>query len=233
MIMGIVMVIMVMAMVIMVMAMVIMVIIPIPGAAAVIDLDVTSDASLAALAPAVSAHTPQLDLVIYAAGLLHRRHAPPGEPAGPERRLADVSRDSLTAAMAVNGFGPILAAAALEKLVPRRDRHAVWATLTARVGSIGDNGLGGWYAYRASKAAANMLMRTLAIEWRRSRPAATVLAIHPGTVATPLSAPFRSPDHPGVLPAADAADNILARIADAEPSLSGSFLAYDGSPIEW
>ena len=111
---------------------------------------------------------------------------------------------------------------------------AVFASLSARVGSIGDNRLGGWYAYRAAKAAQNQFMRTFAIELRRANPAAACLLLHPGTVDTPLSRPFQSGVEPGRLFAPElAAGHLLAVIASATPADSGRFLAWDGQAIPW
>jgi hypothetical protein len=115
--------------------------------------------------------------------------------------------------------------------VPREGK-AVFATLSARVGSIGDNGFGGWYAYRASKAALNQLVRTAAVELGRRRPEAVCVALHPGTVATPLTEPFskrgltvRAPD--------DAAARLLAVIDRLGPGESGGFYDDAGAPIPW
>ena len=126
-----------------------------------------------------------LRLVICCAGLLHQGDLQP------EKRLSQVQRAGLLASFSVNALGPILLAKTLEPLLPR-DQPLHFASLSARIGSISDNRLGGWYAYRASKAAQNQLLRTLAIEWRRRLPLACVTALHPGTTATDLSAPFRS-----------------------------------------
>ena len=115
-----------------------------------------------------------------------------------------------------------------------RERPCHFASLSARVGSIGDNRLGGWYAYRAAKAAQNQLLSTLALEWRRRRPLTSVTLLHPGTTATPLSAPFR-----GGVPAESlfsperAAEQLLDVLEAQRPERSGAFLAWDGSPIPW
>jgi NAD(P)-dependent dehydrogenase (short-subunit alcohol dehydrogenase family) len=110
----------------------------------------------------------------------------------------------------------------------------VFAALSARVGSIGDNHLGGWYAYRASKTALNMLIHTLAIEHRRTRPLGVCVALHPGTVDTALSAPFQSNVPAGKLFTADQSAAALMTVMDGlGPDANGSFFAWDGSMIAW
>ena len=128
-------------------------------------------------------HSP-LDAVIVATGVLHD-----DQGLRPEKRLADINAASLARAFEVNAIGPALIAKHFLPLL-RRDRKTVFVALSARVGSISDNRLGGWSAYRASKAALNMLLKTAAIEHRRSHPDSVVAAVHPGTVDTRLSAPF-------------------------------------------
>ena len=109
----------------------------------------------------------------------------------PEKRLADVRPESLIASFAVNAFGPLLVAKHFEGLLAHKER-AVFASISARVGSIGDNRLGGWYAYRGAKAAQNMFTKTLSIEWARSRRNVICIALHPGTTDTDLSRPFQA-----------------------------------------
>ncbi|MBX3726248.1 MAG: SDR family NAD(P)-dependent oxidoreductase [Xanthomonadales bacterium] len=168
-----------------------------------------------------------LDLVINAAGLLH------GPGVRPEKALAQLRLEALQAVFAVNAFAPVLLAQALLPLL-RHGEPAVFASLSARVGSIGDNRLGGWYAYRAAKAAQNQLMRSFAIELRRLNPAAACLLLHPGTVDTALSQPFRAGLGPTqVISPTQAAGHLLAVIANVSPADSGSFLAWDGRPIPW
>jgi NAD(P)-dependent dehydrogenase (short-subunit alcohol dehydrogenase family) len=161
------------------------------------------------------------------AGLLHE-----GE-LQPERRLKDVTAAHLATSFQINAFGPVLVAKHFEPLLGNSAR-AVVANLSARVGSIGDNRLGGWYSYRASKAAQNMLTRTLAIEWsRRARPIICV-ALHPGTVATALSAPFRSRTPPErVFSVERAAQQLLDILDGVTGDDSGRFIAWDGTTIPW
>jgi NAD(P)-dependent dehydrogenase (short-subunit alcohol dehydrogenase family) len=170
---------------------------------------------------------PPLRLVINTAGWLH------DEGRGPEKRLQAVQRQGLEKAFAINAFGPILLARAVEEALGH-GQPAWFASLSARVGSIGDNQLGGWYAYRAAKAAQNQLLRTLALEWRRRRPAVTVTLLHPGTTATALSQPFRGGVPPEKLFTPErAATQLLQVLSVQSVDRSGAFLAWDGNLIPW
>jgi NAD(P)-dependent dehydrogenase (short-subunit alcohol dehydrogenase family) len=192
-----------------------------------LQLDLTDDRSIAAFSRRVGQRLDCLRLVIHTSGLLHE-----GEMQ-PEKRLSQVHRACLERSFAVNAFGPLLLAQALEPLIPR-ELPSRFASLSARVGSIGDNQLGGWYAYRGSKAAQNQLLRTLALEWRRRRPLACVSLLHPGTTATDLSAPFRGGVAPEKLFSPDrAAQQLLTVMAGLRPEHSGAFLAWDGQRIPW
>jgi NAD(P)-dependent dehydrogenase (short-subunit alcohol dehydrogenase family) len=194
--------------------------------AAVWPLDLECDTSLASLRQGL-AGGPPLRLVIHTAGLLHD-----GELV-PEKRLSQVRRRHLERSFAVNAFAPLLLAQALEPLLPRREPFH-FASLSARVGSIGDNHLGGWYAYRAAKAAQNQLLRTLALEWRRRLPLGCVSLLHPGTTATPLSAPFQAGVPEGKLFSPErAAHHLLDVIGQRTAAESGGFWAWDGRPIPW
>ncbi|MCZ4130143.1 SDR family NAD(P)-dependent oxidoreductase [Stutzerimonas balearica] len=162
-------------------------------------------------------------LIVNAAGVLH------DESFMPEKRLADLNPAQLLATFQVNTFGPALLLRYFCGLLDRQ--RGVLAVLSAKVGSIGDNRLGGWYSYRASKAALNMLIKTAAIEVRRSQPNAVLLALHPGTVSSALSQPFRGAEIGR--PAAVAAHDLLRVIDSLGPEASGSFHAYDGQPLPW
>ena len=169
-----------------------------------------------------------LDVVLVATGRLTR-----ADGSGPEKALRQVSAAGLAELFADNAIVPTMIARAVQPLLPR-DRRAVFAALSARVGSIGDNRLGGWHAYRASKAALNMLMHTIAIEWARSHPQAVVAALHPGTVATALSAPFQRGVASDRLFTADVSAAALLEVIDGlTPADSGGFYAWDGAPIPW
>lgn len=192
-----------------------------------VALDLTDEASIEAAARRLKAATPALHLVINTAGLLH------GDGLKPERRLADVEPASLLTSFAVNAIGPILVAKHFQSLLIH-DQRAVLATLSARVGSIGDNRLGGWYAYRAAKAAQNQLMRTASIELARRARQLIVVSLHPGTVETDLSAPFRgNVAAEKLFTPAFAAERLLAVIAGLTTDASGGFYAWDGQPIPW
>jgi NAD(P)-dependent dehydrogenase (short-subunit alcohol dehydrogenase family) len=188
-------------------------------------LDLSDEASVAAAAAGLRGRAPW-HLVLCATGALHVAGRPP------EKRLADLDPAALAAAFAVNTIGPALVVKHFHDLLPRKER-AFLAVLSARVGSIGDNRKGGWYGYRASKAALNMMLRTAAIEVARQRPLAVLAALHPGTVRSRLSAPFVGPGDGAVEPA-DAARHLLA-VLDALPAegASGGFHAWDGAPIPW
>ena len=164
--------------------------------------------------------------VVVATGLLHA----PG--VAPEKALRALDAATLALLFQVNATGPALIARHLLPLTPR-DRGSAFAALSARVGSLGDNALGGWYGYRASKAALNMLIRTAAIEHRRTHPLGVCVTLHPGTVATPLSQPFASATGRELFTPPTAADHILRVLDGLGPDDSGGFYGWDGAPIPW
>ncbi len=185
-------------------------------------IDFADEASIASAAAAVAALGP-FHLILNAAGVLHS--------AGtlPEKKLGDLHYAQLLATFQANTFGPALV---LRHFSPLLDaQRGVLVMLSAKVGSIGDNRLGGWYSYRASKAALNMLVKTAAIELKRSKPAAVLVALHPGTVASKLSRPFKG-DQIG-RPASRAAAEMLAVINRLTPDDSGSFVSHDGQALPW
>jgi NAD(P)-dependent dehydrogenase (short-subunit alcohol dehydrogenase family) len=190
-------------------------------------LDATDGESLAALADVLSALDGGIDLAIHAAGILHEG------PLTPEKSLQDCDPAGLLRQFQVNAIGPLMVARTLLPLQPRQKRFG-FAALSAMVGSIGDNRLGGWYGYRASKAALNQFVKTLANECRIRFPQATIVAIHPGTTDTPLSKPYQGNIKPGKLYTPEqSARRILDVLADAGPQDSGSFFNWDGSRIPW
>ena len=192
-----------------------------------IATDLTSAPALSALAARVSSRTEVLHLVFNAAGVLH------ASDLRPEKSLASLRAEALAQVFALNAFAPVLLVQALLPLLRHR-APIVLASLSARVGSIGDNQLGGWYAYRASKAAQNQLFRTLAIELRRTHPNAACVLLHPGTVDTPLSQPFQGGVPAGMLFTAErAARQLLTLVARMTPADSGRFYAWDGVEIPW
>lgn len=188
------------------------------------QIDVTEEESVRAAAARVAEAGP-VGLVIVASGLLHDAGI------APEKSLKAIDPAMLALLFAVNTIGPALVAKHMVPLMPRRGRW-VFAALSARVGSIGDNRLGGWYGYRASKAALNQILRTLALEVARTRPEAIVAGLHPGTVRTALSHPFRpDADSPGTVTPEDAAMHLLAVLDGLTPAESGNVFAWDGKPV--
>jgi NAD(P)-dependent dehydrogenase (short-subunit alcohol dehydrogenase family) len=165
--------------------------------------------------------------IVVATGLLH------AEGLGPEKSMAALDPARLAMLFAVNAIGPALVAKHFLSLAPR-DRPSVFAALSARVGSLGDNALGGWHGYRASKAALNMFLRTAAVEHSRTRPLGVCVALHPGTVATALSAPYTANTAPGRLFSPEVAAGHLLRVMDGlRPAENGGFFAWDGTAVPW
>ena len=192
-----------------------------------VQLDLESDADLGLLAAALQQFGKPLRLVFNCSGRLH------GPGLKPEKRLTQVTREALAEQFSINAFAPVLLAKAVEPLF-ERDRPVHFASLSARVGSISDNRTGGWYAYRAAKSAQNQLLKTLSVEWSRRWPNATVTLLHPGTTDTALSKPFQSFVPPEKLFSPErAADQLLTVLSTQTPQQSGSFLAWDGQPIDW
>ena len=185
--------------------------------------DLEDEATIIAAAARV-ADGPVPTLIFIATGVLHHGQTP-------ERTYRAMTAEHLLRDYQVNTVGPALVMKHFAPLMPR-DRRAVFAALSARVGSIGDNRLGGWHSYRASKAALNMLLKNLSIELARSHPQAVVAGLHPGTVATGLSAPFQK----GVAEAklftpTYSAERLLAVIDGLVPGDSGGVFAWDGARI--
>jgi NAD(P)-dependent dehydrogenase (short-subunit alcohol dehydrogenase family) len=150
---------------------------------------------------------------------------------GPEKRLAELDATGLARSFQINAIGRALLLKHFIPLLAPRDQASILAVLSARVGSIADNRLGGWYGYRAAKAAGNMLLQTAAIEAQRSRPLAVFAALQPGTVASPLSAPFNA-GH--ALTDADASvAGLLQALGRLEPAAGARFIDHRGLPIPW
>ena len=187
--------------------------------------DLLDENSIARAAASLKTDSP-IRLIILATGLLHD-----GRDLQPEKNYRAQSPDAYARAFAINATGPALVAKHFLPLLPRTGK-SVFAALSARVGSIEDNRLGGWHAYRASKAALNMIMRNLAIELSRSHPDAIALTLHPGTVETNLSAPFARNVAPGQMFTPDHSASCLIDVIDkAVPADSGSLIAWDGQKI--
>ena len=186
-------------------------------------LDLEDEASIAAAAVEVGAGPPP-GLVLLATGVLHSGFEP-------ERSYRALDPGQMARDYRVNTIGPALIAKHLLPLLPR-DRRSIFAALSARVGSIGDNRLGGWHSYRASKAALNMVLRNLSIELARTHPEAVVAGLHPGTVDTGLSAPFQRGVKPDKLfSSARSAAHLLDVIDGLTPQDSGGVFAWDGARI--
>jgi len=186
--------------------------------------DLLDEAALAQLAEDIAALGAP-GFILIATGLLHE------EGLGPEKAMRAVTESSLTRLFQVNAVLPALVAKHLAPLLPK-DEPSILAALSARVGSIGDNRLGGWHAYRASKAALNMLFQCQAVELKRERPLAICVTLHPGTVATALSAPFARSPSPRLQPA-EAAGRLMKVLRRLEPADSGGFFAHDASRVPW
>lgn len=184
-------------------------------------LDITDEGSVEAALGALSG---PYDLIFVATGALELA----GQ--GPEKTLRQVAGPAMAAQFALNCIGPSLVLKHSLRLLPR-DRLCTFAALSARVGSIGDNGLGGWYSYRTAKAALNQMVHTGAIELARTHPHSVCVALHPGTVATPLTARYAT-GHPTV-PPATAAHNLLGVLERLTPADTGLFFDWQGKSVPW
>ena len=184
-------------------------------------LDVTDEASVAA---GLGGLEGVFDLVIVATGALVI------DGVGPEKSLKAVTGEGLAAQFALNAIGPGLVMKHALRLLPR-DRVSRLAVLSARVGSIGDNALGGWYGYRAAKAAMNQILRTASVEATRTHPHSVLVALHPGTVETAF-APAQRAGHPAMPPAA-AAEHLLAVLDRLKPAETGGFFDWQGKVVPW
>lgn len=195
-----------------------------PEGAVPLGFELTDETSIIAALDALEAPP---TLVIVATGLLHD----PERGIAPEKSWRSIDAAGMARVYAANTIGPALIA---KHALPRlpRDRRAIFAVLSARVGSIDDNRLGGWHAYRASKAALNMLVRNFAIELARSHPLAVVVGLHPGTVDSRLSAPFQRGVPPEKLFSPDkAAGHLLDVITALTPADSGGLFGWDGQRL--
>jgi NAD(P)-dependent dehydrogenase (short-subunit alcohol dehydrogenase family) len=192
-----------------------------------LPLDVTSADDLQALAASIRADGQLPDFVINCAGILHE------DELQPEKSLNQCNPDSLMRLFLVNSIGPLMLARAVIPLMPK-NRPGHFAVLSAMVGSIADNRLGGWYGYRASKAALNQFMKTLAVECHRSHPQLCITSIHPGTTDTALSKPFQANVKSGKLySTSQSAERILQVVNAGQAQDSGRFMNWDGKPIAW
>ena len=188
-------------------------------------LDLAKSEDFEALAAEIKAEKLSLTTVIVASGVLHI-----GEH-GPEKSLRSIEPDFMAQTLMANTIGPALALKHFTPLMPRKGR-SVFAALSARVGSISDNRLGGWYSYRASKAALNMVIKTASLEIARTKPELVCVGLHPGTVDTDLSKPFQAGVPEGKLFTADYSATALLKVLDGlAPEQSGKCFAFDGTEV--
>jgi NAD(P)-dependent dehydrogenase (short-subunit alcohol dehydrogenase family) len=193
----------------------------------ILSLDPTLESSAVSLAKVLSEQPTSIELLVNCSGLLH------DSKLQPEKKIDDINIENLIELFRVNSISPMIVIKNLRKFLPL-DARSVIVNLSARVGSISDNRLGGWYGYRSSKAALNQLTKTLSIELKRSLPLNICVAMHPGTVDTQLSKPFQSGiPKDKIFTSKKAARQILSVISKLEPEDNGCFLAWDGSKIPW
>jgi len=186
-------------------------------------IDLESEASIAEMPAQLMGVS--LDMVLICSGLLH------SQTVAPEKTIRQVKQSSLQQLFQVNAIAPILIAQQLSPLL-RKDTRSVIGVISARVGSISDNQLGGWYGYRASKSAVHMFFKTLSIELKRKLPKAVVCSLHPGTVNTNLSKPFQARVPEGKLfTPHQSAGYLLKVVTQLTPEDSGKVFAWDGSEI--
>lgn len=188
-------------------------------------LDLLSESTIADCARTVAQDGRDVRLIIDATGILR------GDGVDPEKSLRQLDAAQMAKVFAINAIGPALLMKHFLPLLPREGK-SVFATLSARVGSIGDNRLGGWYSYRASKAALNQLVRTAAIELHRRNRDAICIALHPGTVDTKLSSAFARDGLEVHTPDAAAA-HLVRVIKTLSGADSGGFFAWNGETVTW
>ncbi|MBD2206174.1 SDR family NAD(P)-dependent oxidoreductase [Calothrix sp. FACHB-1219] len=192
-----------------------------------LSVDITEESQIAAAIEKIRTQVNKLHLVVNCVGLLH------AENIQPEKSLRQINADNLLQYFQVNSIASVLLAKHLLPLFKHKER-SVFASISAKIGSIGDNNLGGWYGYRASKAALNMFMRTAAIEYARSCPKTFVVTLHPGTTDTRLSRPFQGNVPPEKLFSVERTVtqllNVIEQLQDGD---SGQFFSWDGSRLPW
>ncbi len=192
-----------------------------------LEVDITDESQIEARIKQISATVDKLHLVIYCVGVLHEGKLTP------EKSLRQINSENLLYYFQVNSIGAVLLAKHLMPLFRQSDR-SIFASISAKVGSIGDNRLGGWYGYRASKAALNMFLKTTAIEYSRRCPKTIVVALHPGTTDTRLSKPFQKNVPPEKLFPVEHTVSLLSKvIAGLDIKNSGQFFSWDGSQLPW
>lgn len=192
-----------------------------------LSLDITDELQIAEAVGQITTQIDKLHLVINCVGLLHE------DELLPEKSLRNINSENLLRYFQVNSVGAVLLAKHLLPLF-RHDNNSVFASISAKLGSISDNQLGGWYGYRASKAALNMFMRNVAIEYSRSCPHAIVVTLHPGTTDTRLSRPFQKNVSAEKLFSVELTVNqLLVVIEQLKKNDNGQFFSWDGSRLPW
>lgn len=192
-----------------------------------LPLDITQEAQISTVMKEIQTETAALHYIINCVGVLHQGAMQP------EKSLRQLNAEQLLHYFQVNSIGAVMLAKHMQPLLKHRDR-AILATISAKIGSIGDNYSGGWYGYRASKAALNMFMRTTAIEYKRTCPRAIVVTLHPGTTDTQLSRPFQRNVPPEKLfPVDRTVQQLLTVLDQLQESDSGEFFSWDGSRLPW
>lgn len=197
-----------------------------------VAMDVSCEASIQAAFIRIKQISLQLDWVINAVGLLHTKQQQP------EKALSQLNADFFMQNMQINALASLLIAKQIKPFFSKANKNeqnpAIFATISARVGSISDNQLGGWYSYRMSKAALNMGMKNISLEWQRSLKNVCVVVLQPGTVATPLSKPFQSGvSEDKLFSASFSAKQLIQVMGKLTASQSGSFLDWSGRSIPW
>ena len=204
-----------------------------PNRLALLTLDVTEANAFVALSQQLKVLTPVLHAVIYTVGLLHEPATENQKALKPEKALSQLRLDDVMRSFVVNAWAPILLAQAISPFIPRQQAFN-FSSLSARVGSIGDNQLGGCYSYRAAKAAQNQFLKTWSIELARTHPLATVLILHPGTTNTELSRPFSAHVSAEKLFSTERVAHDLLRVIEARgPESSGKFFDWANELVPW
>jgi NAD(P)-dependent dehydrogenase (short-subunit alcohol dehydrogenase family) len=192
-----------------------------------LSVDVTDEDQIIKMSQDIQTLTSQLHLVINCVGILHDQQMQP------EKSLRQINSENLLKTFQVNSIPSVLLAKHLLPLLKHKERN-VFAAISAKVGSIGDNYLGGWYGYRASKAALNMFMRTISLEYKRKSPQTIVVSLHPGTTDTQLSKPFQKNVPPEKLFSVERTTSQLLTVIDQLTIAdSGQFFSWDGTQLPW
>ncbi|APG62727.1 hypothetical protein LPB140_07920 [Sphingorhabdus lutea] len=190
-----------------------------------IKIDIINQQMVESAAKQLQQKTDKLAMIIIASGILHNQDM------GPEKSITQIDAEWMKLNYEINVIGPALVAKYFLPVMMKKS-PIYFAAISAKIGSISDNGLGGWHSYRASKAALNMLVKNLAIEWTRKNPQSVILALHPGTVKSNLSKPFQHNVAPEKLfSAAQSAQYMIHNILSCDPALSGNLMSWDGSII--